>query len=688
MEKTARQNKTKKYIIISYLLSLIFYLGCEQSAGSLAGAREEEGEPEWWETWEEPEEEELPPPEITGISVAKKPDTTLYALGEEFKGWDGLAVLWDWSDGHHEEVKEYTLSPNTMNTASSGPRRITVRAGEWETEFSLYVSASPFVLESISVKTAPTGLYLGEPFNTTGMVVEGTYTGSVTANIPLGAVSIEGYDSFKRADQTVTLRVNSRTVPLVVRPRVKPGASFYGNEYTYTSLKHQDNEIKPAYIKGMDFDLAGSNLKAKFFHSSSGFDLILTPGNGLYPEDIKGYDKNKAGKQMLTLSLDGVNAARTVPVYVLDAKPDVWFDYGFMRHGGDPAGAGAGFGKYHVVQGKPLVLAPVRYLIGYNDDHTPAPGTTYNWTVEGGSYDTAQPRNGEFFTFVPKAAGTYTVRVTVAGRNYVDGTTITKTATTEVVSFAPGTQGATKAWGTGNASSRVLRNFAPGQFVVSGTGYGWSLGAIGGYSVRTVDHKNSYPAPGNSFGWHEPGIAWLQEDNNGNGVPDEMWYELKGPSDLVPKYRPFITRRYANTWWDVDAGESSTVNEFGQTIRSICWADCKGRSGLLRGGFPRDWGVTGDWVTYTCTLIGDDGDISNGTHSTDACTFSSVYDEEKGHYTTYADADGTSFYTNDAIDAQGNPVTLSNVRFLKIHTAVFQYGGIFGEYSTEDGSLH
>jgi hypothetical protein len=691
MKKTARQNKTKKRIII--FVSLIFYLtclaACEQSAGPLAGTGAQSGgeEPEWWETWEEPEEEELPPPVVTGISVAKKPDTTFYALGQEFAGWDGLTVLWDWSDGHHEEVEEYTLSPDTVDTSKDGSLDIAVQAGEYTTYFDLYVSRSTSVLQSISVKTPPTGLYLGEPFNTTGMAIEGTYTGNKTGTVSLSAVSVEGYDSFKRADQTVTLRVNDKTTALVVRPRVKPGSSFFLNEYTDTSLKHQETEIKPAYIKGMDFDLAGSNLKVKFFRSSSGLDLILTPGNGLYPEDIKGYNKDKAGKQTLTVDLDGVT--KTVPVYVLDAKPDVWFDYGFMRHGGDPEGMGAGFGKYHVEQNKTLVLAPVRYLIGWNNDHTPASGTTYSWTVSGGGdYDTTQPQNEEFFTFTPKAAGTYTVRVEVSGRNYVDGMTVTETATTEVISFAHGTKGAPKTWGEGN-NTKILRNFAPGQFTGSGSGYGWSLGSIGGYAVWTDTHREVYAIGGNEFGtWYEPGIVWFQEDNNGNGVPDEMWYEVKGPSDLKEPYRALITRRYAIRW--ADGNDGAQVNEYGQIIRNLCWADSKGRSGLMGGDFPRDWGVTGDWVTYTCTLIADRGDISNGNYNyggLDAVSNNDP-DPETGHKLGYVDAPNSFFYIDSAMDAAGNRVTLTNVRFVKVQTAAFVYGGIFGEFSTEVARLH
>jgi hypothetical protein len=47
------------------------------------------------------------------------------------------------------------------------------------------------------------------------------------------------------------------------------------------------------------------------------------------------------------------------------------------------------------------------------------------------------------------------------------------------------------------------------------------------------------------------------------------------------------------------------------------------------------------------------------------------------------DAVGFNFPINAAMDLAGNPVTLTAVRFLKVHTAVFVYGGMFGDMSTE-----
>jgi hypothetical protein len=675
--------------LVGVLLLAVLMGTCEQAAGAGPGAgpgAEQTKDPEWWEEWEEPEEEELPPAVLTGISVAKKPDITLYALGQDFAGWEGLTVLWEWSDGSHEEIPEgeYTLLPDTVDTGADGSLDIEVRAGGFTAWFDLYVSRSSSVLQSIRVKTPPAEFsYLGEPFNTTGMVVEGIYNDRI-ADLPSGAVSVEGYDGYRRVDQTVTLRVNDRAAILVARPRVKPDAIFSANYYG-SGPRSQRDDVKPAYIKGKKFDLADSNLMAKFRHATNGFDLTLAPGNGLYPEDVKGYDQDKAGKQEITLDLDGATAAFTV--YVLDVKPDVWFDYGFVRHEGDPEGAGAGFGKYYVEQGKPLVLAPVRYLIGYNDDHTPATDTTYSWTVTGGSYDTAQAHNGEFFTFTPADAGIYTVRVEVAGRNYINGLPITKTAATEVISFS-GKVEETKQWGTGGGKSRELRNFAPGQFTESGNGYGWSLGSIGGYWMWLVEHRDKYFIGGNAFGlgeggWVEPGIVWVMEDQNKNGVPDEMWHELKGPSDVYDSATArHITRRYANTWVRMGTG---TVNGYGQTISNICWVDCKGRSGLIGGGWPKDWGVAGDWATYTGTLIGDDGNIANGAYNKRGVVRQyPIYNYQgKDRSLTYVDALGAAFYLEDAMDARGDPVALTNVRFVKVQTAEFVYGGVFGELSTE-----
>jgi hypothetical protein len=63
----------------------------------------------------------------------------------------------------------------------------------------------------------------------------------------------------------------------------------------------------------------------------------------------------------------------------------------------------------------------------------------------------------------------------------------------------------------------------------------WSLGSIGGYAIFGFDHsvENGWGydlfIQGNAFGsWEEPAIVWVSQDENGNGKPDDTWYELAG----------------------------------------------------------------------------------------------------------------------------------------------------------------
>jgi hypothetical protein len=372
------------------------------------------------------------------------------------------------------------------------------------------------------------------------------------------------------------------------------------------------------------------------------------------------------------MTLDG--RSFDIDFYVVDTEPEVWFDFGYMRHEGDPTGAGKGAGvdagKYYAQPNEALVIAPVRYLIGYNDDHSDA-GVTYSWTVSGDdttrTYTTSN--DGEFLSITPKTAGTYTIGVSVSGRSYVSGGPITETAQAEVVCYT----------GTVSAGGRTftspLKHFGPGQMCEGGTGLGWSLGSAGGYEVWAVEPQASYSIYGNAFGvWNEPGVVWMQEDRNGNGLPDETWYELPGGEDVNPTQKNQITRRYALTYFNV--AEESVINEYGQLIREVHWADSKGRAGMIPGGFPNRWGVTGDKVTYTCTLLRDDGNIFYSDYTLAGLA---------GYVDTVGDSTfpRNQFPVSRAVRADGTPANLSSVKFLKVQTGLFQYGGSFGDVSTE-----
>ena len=641
---------------------------CEQPGSG--GAEEEE----WWEDWEFEEEEE-PPPVVVGMELVSKPDTTLYAKNQEFEGWDGLELRYLYSNGllgdDPLETEEYTLSHTVIDTSVPGPKMVTVSAGEYTAQFQVYVMVSTSVLQSMTITTPPkTAYYLGEPFSTADMVLSGQYNDG-TKSVPVDSVSVEGYDSYKRGSQTVKFRVNKCSVDVDVTVKVAEKDSVTLVTPTTT---------RTAFIKGKDFDLAASGITAKVRRGN--VTATLSAGNGLFPSDITSYDKDKAGAQNLRLTLDERTAG--LQVTVVDVAPDVWFDFGYWRHSGDPNGIGPGEGKFYTRPNEGLVLAPVRYLIGYDDDHSPRADTAYTWTVtppEGCAYDTAAATNKETFTFKPSVTGTYTVRVEVKGRSFVTGEEITKTVSVPVVCHT-GAVATTKPRIPANVyGARAIRNFAPGQFTQSGNGYGWSLGAAGGYIVWEVKkHQESYSATGNAFSsWNEPGIVWMQEDRNNNYVPDEIWYEIKGYHDTQDKLTSQITRRYAITYVNY-SGSGGSTNEYGQMINgSIYWVDSRGRAARIPGGWPGVWGVTGSRVTFTGTLLLDNEKYDLGTSDGSG-------DNGAGGYVDTVGVTGWSPYVfpiSRAIDAAGNPVTLSNVRFLKVQTAVLKYGDLFGEISTE-----
>jgi hypothetical protein len=320
-------------------------------------------------------------------------------------------------------------------------------------------------------------------------------------------------------------------------------------------------------------------------------------------------------------------------------------------------------------------------LIGYDKDNKDI-GVSYAWTVNtlsGGTDVAEESANKEFLTLQPNNEGRWEVSVTVTGRNFVDGETVSKTATALVI-CDPAAEPAPPPPDPTAANYVVYNNFAPGQFTEGGLGLGWSLGTIGGYRFWPVSHKTSYSIPGNALGngtgWTEAGIVWFQEDLNGNGLPDEVWYEVYGGTSTpaVP-----VTRKYSITFFKADDANSQTDSGYGgQVHRGVYWADCKGRTGNISGGWPWMWGAPnykGAWVTYTCTLLDDDGVIDSQTY---------IYSVPRDGG-PYVDHGPWEIPISRAVAADGSPVTLTRVRFVKVHTAIFKCGHIFGEISTEIG---
>ena len=105
-----------------------------------------------------------------------------------------------------------------------------------------------------------------------------------------------------------------------------------------------------------------------------------------------------------------------------------------------------------------------------------------------------------------------------------------------------------------------------------------SLGGFGGYVVFGFDHTvvnrsgNDFVVLGNAIsGFGEPGVVMVSYDANGNGLPDDEWFEIAGS-----EYRkPTTIRNYEITYYQPTTEPESATSAY------IRWTDNQGQSGYL-----------------------------------------------------------------------------------------------------------
>lgn len=235
---------------------------------------------------------------------------------------------------------------------------------------------------------------------------------------------------------------------------------------------------------------------------------------------------------------------------------------------------------------------------------------------------------------------------------------------------------------------------------ISGTNDGLiTLGGFGGYVTFGFDHtvvnvegENDFRLWGNAFyeagaqtsrgGSAEPGIVMVSLDVNGNGIPDDPWYELKGSETG----NPATTAGYSITYYRTPEGH--VPEKEGNSIidaRHIRWTDSQGNEGYMEQNtfhqqpyYPR-W-TTDASITFTGTrLPGNAVDVSGQGTQFLLTPFAWGYADS--HPNTEADLN--SFDITNAIDADGNPVRLPGADFIRVYTGVRQSCGWIGETSTE-----
>ena len=231
-----------------------------------------------------------------------------------------------------------------------------------------------------------------------------------------------------------------------------------------------------------------------------------------------------------------------------------------------------------------------------------------------------------------------------------------------------------------------------------------SLGSYGGYVVFGFDHmvenrpglmdleilgnafySNANPNAGASKegGSCEPGIVMVSHDDNGNGLPDDAWYELTGSE----YHSPATKHHYSITYYRPDENKERTPDpnyRFINDTSYVRWTDNLGYEGHVyrnvyhNQSYWPQW-LEGESLTFEGTLLADNYVDESGTGS-----YYVQYAYAWGYADNHPNTDDRSKFNIEwAVDDSGTPVSLSGIHFVKVYTGVNQYCGWLGETSTE-----
>jgi len=205
-----------------------------------------------------------------------------------------------------------------------------------------------------------------------------------------------------------------------------------------------------------------------------------------------------------------------------------------------------------------------------------------------------------------------------------------------------------------------------------------SLGGFGGYVVFGFDHTivnregNDFVVLGNALTtWAEPGVIMVSYDANGNGLPDDEWYEIAGSE----YHKPTTMMNYAITYYKPET-EPANPNE----PNYIRWTDNRGQSGYLSK-------YSAHTQTYYPVWMGDSYTVKGTFMEATANNLSGVWVSppyDWGYADNFPNNDARAQIDIDwAVDKNGNAVKLKGIDFVKVYTGNCAESGMFGEISTE-----
>jgi len=212
-----------------------------------------------------------------------------------------------------------------------------------------------------------------------------------------------------------------------------------------------------------------------------------------------------------------------------------------------------------------------------------------------------------------------------------------------------------------------------------------SLGGWGGYVVFGFDHMvpnrtgNDFTVLGNATysetgegrlgGSCEPGIVMVSHDANGNGRPDDPWYELAG-SEYT---NPLTVHGYSVTYERPENDKDP-----------VYWEDNREQSGYIERNTYHKQPYFPQWLEQESLSFSGSRLPANGEDKYGDGSYYVLYAYPWGyadnHPNTAAEA---QLDIDKAVQADGTPVHLPGIHFVKVYTALQQQCGRLGESSTE-----
>lgn len=205
------------------------------------------------------------------------------------------------------------------------------------------------------------------------------------------------------------------------------------------------------------------------------------------------------------------------------------------------------------------------------------------------------------------------------------------------------------------------------------------LGGYGGYIVMGFDHvilnsadKRDFLVKGNAFAnSSEPGIIMVSSDLNGNGLPDDEWYEIAGSE----YHKEATIKNYEITY--------HKPNPLNGDVR---WTDNKGGEGyVLRNQYHVQESYFPLWhesntLSFKGTLLAKTAQNT----ATPPAQFWVLPAYPWGYADNQANAsEDAKIDLEWAVDKDGKPVKVKGIDFIKVYTGVNQDAGWLGETSTE-----